>query len=74
MKVTTTTKEEEETEIALQTNKVHKARGVVMHEGKVWIPDDKRLRTMTLTKYLDSSITGHVGIHKTLESLQRVYY
>ncbi|KAL3687944.1 hypothetical protein R1sor_014253 [Riccia sorocarpa] len=49
-------------------------QGIVFKEGRVWIPQETSLRHTILAECHDSTIAGHVGIEKTLETLQRVFY
>ena len=43
-------------------------------ENWLAIPKDKRLRTQILQEHHDTDISGHLGIDKTYELLQRNFY
>jgi len=45
--------------------------GVVFKEHKVYIPNDRELRTKLLEAYHDSSLAGHLGVKKTVELITR---
>jgi hypothetical protein len=45
--------------------------GVVFKEHKVYIPNDRELRTELLEAYHDSSLAGHLGVKKTVELITR---
>ncbi|KAL3681508.1 hypothetical protein R1sor_024464 [Riccia sorocarpa] len=61
--------------VAAETAKgVTMKQGIVFKEGRVWIPQDAHLRRIILAEGHESALAGHVGIEKTLEALQRVFY
>ena len=44
------------------------------HQGRLWIPDDSKIKIKVLQLYHDSSIAGHQGITGTMELVTRGYY
>ncbi|KAL3675441.1 hypothetical protein R1sor_025389 [Riccia sorocarpa] len=73
-KLINATKTDEEIVRAQKHQGVSTNQGIVFKEGRVWIPQETSLRHTILAECHDSPIAGHVGIEKTLETLQRVFY
>ena len=48
--------------------------GVVYLNNRLYVPDDKSIRTQLLHEAHDSAVSGHVGTAKTIELLSRNYY
>ena len=44
------------------------------YEGKIWIPEDKGLRTTIISRCHDNPLAGHGGTAKTTELITRQYY
>jgi hypothetical protein len=50
------------------------ADGLIFKGDAVYVPNDEPLKSLLLTEVHDSKLSGHVGIAKTIELLQRQYY
>lgn len=48
--------------------------GLLHRFGKLYVPDDRRLRSDLLVEAHDSRLSGHLGSRKTLALLARSYY
>jgi hypothetical protein len=48
--------------------------GLVSYDGKVYVPKDEGLRKEVVALHHDSPTSGHPGLWKTLELLQRNYW
>lgn len=48
--------------------------GIVLHRGRIYVPDDQQLRRDLLKLFHDSPVAGHSGKHKTLELISRDYW
>ena len=48
--------------------------GVVYMEGKIYIPNNKRIRKEILKENYNSVDVGHLGQYKMLELLKRMYW
>ncbi|MCW2743449.1 MAG: uncharacterized protein JWR45_3871 [Blastococcus sp.] len=48
--------------------------GLLYKNDRLYIPNDKDIRTKLLHEAHDNSISGHVGVAKTVELLSRNYY
>ena len=48
--------------------------GLLLYDGKVYVPEDKDIRLRLLQLHHDSPIVGHQGQARTLELLSRGYY
>ena len=48
--------------------------GLLLYDGKVYVPEDKDIRLRLLQLHHDSPIAGHQGQARTLELLSRGYY
>ena len=44
------------------------------YQGKIWIPNDEKLRTGLIRKNHDDPLGGHGGTAKTTELVSRRYY
>jgi hypothetical protein len=47
---------------------------LLRHDQCVYVPNDRALKTKLLKEMHDSSIGGHLGVHKTLTRLAQYYY
>ncbi|KAL3699316.1 hypothetical protein R1sor_017338 [Riccia sorocarpa] len=74
IKLVNATKIDEEIVRAQNRKGVSTNQGIVFKEGRVWIPQEVSLRHTILAECHDSAVVGHVGIEKTLETLQRIFY
>lgn len=48
--------------------------GIVLHQGKVYVPQDHDLRRDLVSLHHDTPLTGHMGRWKTYELLSRNYW
>jgi len=48
--------------------------GYLWHQGKIWIPNNERIRTNLIRRHHDILQAGHRGTAKTTELVQRKYY
>ena len=48
--------------------------GLLLHEGRVVVPDFRDLRLRVLKERHDHPISGHFGLSKTLENVRRNYF
>ena len=46
----------------------------LLYQGKIWIPNDKGLKTSLIRKCHDDPLAGHGGTAKTTELVSRQYY
>jgi hypothetical protein len=46
----------------------------VLGRSRLYVPDDKKVKESLLNEAHDVPTTGHLGVDKTLEKLQRYYY
>ncbi|KAL3700980.1 hypothetical protein R1sor_019002 [Riccia sorocarpa] len=74
IKLVNATKIDEEIVGAQNRKGISTNQGIVFKEGRVWIPQEVSLRHTILAECHDSAVAGHVGIEKTLETLQRIFY
>jgi len=47
---------------------------LLWYQGKIWIPNEEKLRIELIKKHHDIPTTGHGGTAKTTELIQRKYY
>lgn len=61
---------------APDTEKCALPNGLVTHlpSGKIWVPNEGDLRLLLLKAHHDEPLSGHFGIEKTLNSLQRHFW
>ena len=50
------------------------AQGIVLHDGRVYVPADDQIKVDILWEYHDAKTAGHLGQKKTLELLERNFY
>ena len=55
-------------------NDVQVVSGLPYREGKIYIPDDARIRAQILALYHDSLMAGHLGQQGTLDLVTRLYW
>jgi len=48
--------------------------GLLWYQGKIWTPNEDKLRVELIKQHHDILTTGHGGIAKTTELIQRKYY
>lgn len=48
--------------------------GLLLHSGRIYIPDAKDLRLRVLRERHDHPVSGHFGFSKTLDSIRRDYF
>ena len=48
--------------------------GLLLHEGRITVPDFKDLRLRILRERHDHPVSGHFGFSKTVDSIRRDYY
>jgi hypothetical protein len=48
--------------------------GLILHQGKIYVPKDKQLRNEIIQQYHNLLAAGHLGRHKTLELVTRNYW
>ena len=48
--------------------------GMLRKHGRLYVPDDRELRSDLLVEAHDSKVSGHLGGRKTLSQLRRSYY
>jgi len=48
--------------------------GYLWHQGKIWIPENKEIRVGLIRRHHNIPQSGHGGIAKTTEHIQRKYY
>jgi hypothetical protein len=47
---------------------------IYINRERIYVPNDKTIRTMLLKEYHDVPLSGHVGMSKVYEKLQRKWY
>lgn len=49
-------------------------KGLLRHRGRLYVPNDKALRTEVISTHHDSKLAGHFGVDKTYELIHRSLY
>ena len=49
-------------------------QGQILYDGRVYVPEDERLKLDILQEHHDAKTAGHLGQEKTLELITRNYY
>jgi hypothetical protein len=47
---------------------------ILLNHRRIYIPDDKTLKTQIMYEAHDSKLSGHLGVDKTIELIKRTYY
>ena len=48
--------------------------GLIWKKQRLYIPDDMKIRTELLSECHDAAISGHLGVHKTLQRVAKRFY
>lgn len=47
---------------------------IIYYKKKMYIPNNKQIKTQIVQEHHDTNVSGHLGVHKTIELVQRHYY
>ena len=50
------------------------ANGLVKFRDKIYVPDNSELKKLILREFHANSYSSHLGYHKTLTTMKKLYY